>query len=845
MAEFNITADDLDRMARMAYLESGSIPVGDRVRDFQQVLGSMLTRGQLFANGMAGQGYGGLRSDQGGNTGYANTAIQRSLAAGNAYEPLMKFGNDLSKLPEAPQIYRELAAKYFADVLRDPETVNLHTDYGNPVIVKDRQGANWENHWLYGVSQNPDMVNGAGTPNQHAHGTMTGIKLPSSFNPGFDGGAQDWINRNKSIDGLTTDDAIQRMLDWANTPDVNFPNPGSDGFGDGVNAGAGVGPGVVSSYGTPYETADTGYGFSGSDVSSGVGPGFNNLGGAVPYGDVGRFAFGNGLNFGGGVGNGTFGAFANPLGYNAPGDGPGDALGMGNGMAGDLPAGFDPAAYLAQNRDVAASGMDAATHWRNFGAAEGRALAPPGWTQTQAPPAVTPTFGPSGTPTIGSGSTASTIGAPAASDSLPPFFSPVDYLAANGDLQALGFTPERAAQHFMEFGRHEVRALAPWLQASIYDAPNATATQGPGGLSPTYQPPQPTQTFGPDGSVSVVSTGLVPTQGPPDLTSTQGPGPTITARTGTFNSDEYLRANADVAASGQSALDHFRNYGAREGRAIDTLGNHFNGDAYLAQNRDVALAGLNPLEHFLRYGAQEARTLAPTDWASPLTATTDVGTYGAPAATQTIGPGGLTPTQAPPDLSPTFGPTGLTPTYSPPVTTPTFGPGPTMPSWSPFGGAGIGNAYNFSGANVGGGLGATNQSFSSFYPLDTNIGTSSGGSPGGGGISDYGFSGADVSGFDVNSAAPSAGTEAYSGPGATVDGPRTGTGKGSSSSAAFLADQAKTRAYWDSLVKPADLYGNTNTHTTPVITPVVPNLTTSNLALGAPGAMFGMFAPWR
>lgn len=613
-------------------------------------------------------------------------------------------------------------------------------------------------------------------------------------------------------------------------PGVNTQGPG-DFFG--------VGPGDASNFGRPYETGGTSYDFSGSDVSSGVGPGFNNLGGATPFGDVSRFAFGSGLNVGGGIGNGTFGAFGNPFSYNAPSGGPGDAFGAGNGMAGQLPPGFDSAAYLAQNGDVAASGMDAATHWRNFGAAEGRALAPPGWTQTQGPPSLTPTGG-TGTvaPKLGAGSTASTIGAPVASGGLPPFFSPVDYVNANPDLVAAGITPATAAQHFLDYGQFETRALAPWLEAKVYAAPAGTPTLGPTTTAPTLLP---------DGGVSVASTGLVPTQGPPDLTSTIGPGPTITARTGTFNGDQYLQANGDVAAAGLDPLQHFLNYGYKEGRAIDTLGTHFNGQAYLAQNGDVAMAGLDPLAHFLRYGAQEARTLAPTNWATPLTATTEVtpqgsswlaSTYGPGTVASTIGAPTLTPTLDTATLAPTIQPPALTGTYGAPSLTPTLGPSFTQPSWSP--GGGINNQFGFSGANVGTGLGATSKTFGSYYPLDTSIGASSGGSPGGGGIADFGFSGADVSGFDLNAASPP-----MEGGGQGGGGGGGGTAKGSSSSAAFLQDQARTRAYWDSLVKPADLYGNTNTHTTPVITPVVPNLTTSNLALGAPGAMFSMFAPWQ
>jgi hypothetical protein len=37
-----------------------------------------------------------------------------------------------------------------------------------------------------------------------------------------------------------------------------------------------------------------------------------------------------------------------------------------------LPQDFDPAQYLALNADVARSGVDAATHYAQFGHAEGR-----------------------------------------------------------------------------------------------------------------------------------------------------------------------------------------------------------------------------------------------------------------------------------------------------------------------------------------------------------------------------------------------------------------------------------------------------------------------------------------
>jgi len=62
-----------------------------------------------------------------------------------------------------------------------------------------------------------------------------------------------------------------------------------------------------------------------------------------------------------------------------------DAVGITGGGGGGggqswrnvrLPAGFDSAAYLAANPDVARAGMDAAAHYQQYGKNEGRSLKP-------------------------------------------------------------------------------------------------------------------------------------------------------------------------------------------------------------------------------------------------------------------------------------------------------------------------------------------------------------------------------------------------------------------------------------------------------------------------------------
>ncbi|SFU76438.1 Glycosyltransferase involved in cell wall bisynthesis [Methylobacterium sp. 174MFSha1.1] len=134
-----------------------------------------------------------------------------------------------------------------------------------------------------------------------------------------------------------------------------------------------------------------------------------------------------------------------------------------------------------------------------------------------------------------------------------------------------------------------------------------------------------------------------------------------------FDANYYLSTNPDVAQIGHDPLEHFLQYGWREGRnpnswfrikyyldknkdflendinpffdylikrehiteddrdeVADTPGpdkddairsvvaSHFDAAYYLARNGDVAESGVDPLDHFLEYGWREMRN--PTDW---------------------------------------------------------------------------------------------------------------------------------------------------------------------------------------------------------------------------------------
>ncbi|WP_322529093.1 bluetail domain-containing putative surface protein [Salinicola sp. LHM] len=99
-----------------------------------------------------------------------------------------------------------------------------------------------------------------------------------------------------------------------------------------------------------------------------------------------------------------------------------------------------------------------------------------------------------------------------------------------------------------------------------------------------------------------------------------------------FNTEEYLAANPDVAASGMNPLTHFLQYGAAEGRApsdaYQPIADGFDTDAYLAANTDVAAAiesGAidSAYEHWVLYGQFEDTREATYNGGTPVTEITD------------------------------------------------------------------------------------------------------------------------------------------------------------------------------------------------------------------------------
>ena len=205
-------------------------------------------------------------------------------------------------------------------------------------------------------------------------------------------------------------------------------------------------------------------------------------------------------------------------------------------------------------------------------------------------------------------------------------------LLASPEAQAQGITPDQFAKF-----------LTPSYTAQPEGAGTSTGTLGFNGTTAGMQGPGATTTgeqtgtdaglLGPCATATGQNTGTeVGAQGPGTTSTslntgtqvgTQGPtaGETTTAWNGVFDPSAHRAANADVAASGMDPLTHYLTYGFKEGRALDTQGDHinqgFDPSAYLKANSDVAAAGMNPLQHYLQFGAHEGRAADFSGGVSP------------------------------------------------------------------------------------------------------------------------------------------------------------------------------------------------------------------------------------
>ncbi len=79
----------------------------------------------------------------------------------------------------------------------------------------------------------------------------------------------------------------------------------------------------------------------------------------------------------------------------------------------------------------------------------------------------------------------------------------------------------------------------------------------------------------------------------------------VIVESGLFSSFYYLTHYPDVFQAGVDPVNHYCQYGWKEGRNPSP---YFNTRRYLTQYRDVEKAGMNPLLHYLRYGKGEGRS---------------------------------------------------------------------------------------------------------------------------------------------------------------------------------------------------------------------------------------------
>jgi len=228
---------------------------------------------------------------------------------------------------------------------------------------------------------------------------------------------------------------------------------------------------------------------------------------------------------------------------------------------------FDITYYLANNPDVAQSGMDPLQHFLQFGGLEGRS---PNADFDSA-------FYLSHYPDV-------------TSSGLNPF---LHYLAYGWQEGRMASAKNDFSMLHPEIGSPELTQLAREL---IFDFAHTVQTDTPVELPAGEQAQVPSSEA--PSSDSAPSDAGVPENDRPADSQEGHPSHSL------FDSSYYLAHNPDVAASGMNPLEHFLQFGGQEGRSPNA---DFDSAFYLSQNPDVVAEGLNPFLHYLAYGWREGR----------------------------------------------------------------------------------------------------------------------------------------------------------------------------------------------------------------------------------------------
>ena len=241
--------------------------------------------------------------------------------------------------------------------------------------------------------------------------------------------------------------------------------------------------------------------------------------------------------------------------------------------------GFDPGFYLARNRDIAEAGENPLVHYAETGIVEGRqpALLPKStrWVRP-IEDAVHPDDEAAVEAVLDTG-----------------LFDEPFYRKQNPDLAGLGIEP---ILHFVRDGWREGRRPNPFFDPAFYLASNLDVVS-----------------TGENPLVHYATRGILEGRAPSReglslyRSSEASDANSVAARavtaTGLFDRDYYRVTNPDFPATMDPAL-HFASHGWREGRRPNP---DFDPRAYLALNPDIAALGVNPLVHFAEHGLLEDR----------------------------------------------------------------------------------------------------------------------------------------------------------------------------------------------------------------------------------------------
>jgi ELWxxDGT repeat protein len=236
----------------------------------------------------------------------------------------------------------------------------------------------------------------------------------------------------------------------------------------------------------------------------------------------------------------------------------------------------DDAWYFAKNGDVLAAGMDAETHYAQYGWQEGRD--PNAYFSTTGYLSANADVRDAGINPLGH---YLEYGWREGRDPSANFDNE-NYLARNPDVAAEDINP---LQHYLTFGQYEGRAASlPAMGPALIDGFDAEY----------YLLRNPDVGFGGvDALAHWQSFGWQEGRDPNAL----------------FDASAYLERYADVAEAGINPLEHYMMFGATEGR----IAGNFDAPTYLLDNPDVAAAGVDAMTHFLLYGSKEGRDVVFID----------------------------------------------------------------------------------------------------------------------------------------------------------------------------------------------------------------------------------------